>query len=107
MRKNAPSLPDRREARRTHDLALLMQERAELFVAAHEFVPGGILRHFGAAPLPVVQVVKAPQMNDLVQRADLGLEEADQIAEMLELNRQSALFVERNPFRHFQRMKRI
>jgi hypothetical protein len=32
-------------------------------------------------------------MDHLVQRADLGLEEAEQIAQMPELNRQTIFFV--------------
>jgi hypothetical protein len=42
-------------------------------------------------------------MNHLIERADFGLKEADQIAEVFLLHRQRTFFIERKPFAHFER----
>src|SRR5215204_1389708 len=98
-----PALLQRRELHRDDDLGFLMQQRTKLLVLAQKIMPGRILGHFGAAPRAVIEVRKAPEMNHLIERADLGLKEADQIAEVFLLHRQRAFFIERKPFAHFER----
>ena len=41
-------------------------------------------------------------MNDLIHHADLGEEEANQLAEMLGLHRVGVAFVQRQPVSHLQ-----
>lgn len=74
-----------------------MLDRAELLVAPEELVPVRVLRHGGASARPVGEVLELPEVNDLVEQADLAREEADQMAEVLQLHRQAVLLVELQP----------
>jgi hypothetical protein len=56
--------------------------RGRLFL---ERLPFGIGFHRGAAALAVAHVLVAPDMDDLVDRPDIGGEPADEIAEMADL----------------------
>src|SRR5947209_5808923 len=53
------------------------------------------------------EAVIGPDMDDLVERADLAGEEADQLAEQALLDRQAALAVEGDPFRRLAGLHRV
>ena len=71
---------DRRERHGHEDLVLLVQERAEVFVAPEELLPVGVLGHDGAAVLAIAHVWVLPELHHLIERAGLGGEEADEAA---------------------------
>ena len=55
----------------------------------------------------IVEIGKTPEVHHLIERSDFGLEEANQIAEIFQLHRQRAFFIERQPLAHFQRLEGI
>ena len=73
------------------DLDLLAGEHP--VIAFPKVLPARIGGHSLPPDLPVSDRIVRPQMHDLIERSDIGNEEADELAEMLILKRQTNGFI--------------
>src|SRR6185437_13297622 len=105
FRTQSMALLQRRERHRDEDAVLHRDD--DLGGVALIGLPVGVGGEIGAALLAMRQAVIGPDMDDLVEGADLAGEEADQLAEQALLDRQSALAIEGDPFRRLARLHRV
>ena len=66
-------------------------------------MPSGIAIHGCAAAFPIGEILVTPHENNLVERANIAHEEAEEITEVPRLNRQSEFLVILQPGFHFSR----
>ena len=71
---------DRGESRRLEDLCFLLLDDVEVSQRIAIKAPSGILLHLIATLLTLSKTVKAPQMHNLVQRANFRNKKSDQVA---------------------------
>src|SRR5215470_531988 len=91
------SAPGRRPGGGAQYLDLLGHQRVHGEHLLHVFLPGGVGAHRCPPVVAVLQAVIAPHQHRLVQVADLGGEQPDEMTEIPALQRQPLLLVFRHP----------
>jgi hypothetical protein len=86
----------RRKCRAVQKFNLLSLDEGQC--KREEIPPICILTENAASALPILEAVKSPHMNHFIYIPDFRVKIPNQVAEYLFVNRQSALFVEPQPF---------